>query len=117
MASIVIRLDPGQLKNPDADLRYEIPDLIAERSGGLVEANGYDYELDGNAMQIYLQTSDTGSAIQLIIQVLENEQLHDNDLSRGTQIGVNESDSPAATEFTIVYPPGSSGVLLAPRMA
>jgi hypothetical protein len=117
MASIVIRLDPGLLKNPDADLRYEIPDLISERSGGLVEASGYDYEPDGNAMQIYLETSDIRSAIELIIQFLENEHLHGNDLSRGAQIGVNESESPVATEFTIVYPPGSSGVVLAPRVA
>ena len=30
MASIVIRLDPEKLTNPDADLRYEIPDHPAK---------------------------------------------------------------------------------------
>ena len=29
MASLVVRLDPRRLKNPDADLRYLLPDLLA----------------------------------------------------------------------------------------
>jgi len=40
--SIVIQLDPKLLVNPDADLRYLLPDLIVERSQGSIADDGYD---------------------------------------------------------------------------
>lgn len=30
MQTIIVVLNPGRLENPDADLRYEIPDRISE---------------------------------------------------------------------------------------
>jgi hypothetical protein len=114
MPSIVIRLDPEGLQNPDADLRYELPDLLAERSGGLMKADGYDYEPDCNAMQIYLRTSDVGSAVSQIVEFLETESLHGNRLAEAAQVGVNESEASLVREYRIVYPPGSSGVIAVP---
>ena len=29
------------LENPDADIRYRLPDLLAERSGGIIADDGY----------------------------------------------------------------------------
>ncbi len=43
MRMIVIRLDPQLLSNPDADLRYRIPELLAQRSEGAITDDGYDY--------------------------------------------------------------------------
>ena len=43
----VIRLNPRELTNPDADLRYVIPDLLQTGSAGRVQDNGFDYE-DGD---------------------------------------------------------------------
>lgn len=42
MGEIAIRLDPGKLANPDADLRYLIPDRIEELSKGKLRNEGYD---------------------------------------------------------------------------
>jgi hypothetical protein len=43
MPTIKVRLDPRKLDNPDADLRYALPDLIQEESFGEVKDDGYDY--------------------------------------------------------------------------
>ncbi len=39
-SSILIRLEPRELDNPDLDIRYEMPDLIAERSQGSLTRTG-----------------------------------------------------------------------------
>jgi hypothetical protein len=114
MPSMVIRLDPEKLAQPDLDLRYEIPDLLAQRSGGLILDDGYDYEPQGNAMQIYLRTTDLDSAVPQVVKFLETERLHGNHLAAAAQVGISEAEAAAATEFRVVYPPGGSGVILPP---
>jgi len=116
MPSMVIRIDPARLTDPDADLRHEIPDLLAERSGGLVEAEGYDYEPEG-VMQIYLDTADVDLAVPHVIFLLETERLHGNHLAKAAQIGVSEAYTSEASEFQIVYPRGLAGVILVPPRA
>jgi hypothetical protein len=115
MPSIVIRLDPVKLDNPDADLRYEIPDLLSQGSGGLINDDGYDYEPGGNAMQIYLKTADLAGAVQQVVRFLETEHPHGNDLAPAAQVGISESEASDVTEFKIVYPPAASGVIVIPR--
>jgi hypothetical protein len=110
----VIRFDPARLEHPDLDLRYEIADQLAQRSAGLIRADGYDYESNGNAMQIYLQTSDLDSSLPRVISFLETEHLHGNRLAHAAQVGISESDASAAREFRVVFPPGMSGVILPP---
>jgi len=112
--AIVIRLDPEKLEHADLDLRYEIPDQLAQRSAGLIENDGYDYESSSNAMQIYLQTPDLDTALPQVISFLETEHLHGNRLAHAAQVGISESDASAAREFRVVYPPGSSGVIVPP---
>lgn len=117
MASIVIRLDPAKLENPDADLRYEIPDRLARRSGGLIRDDGYDYESNEDVMQIYLKTADLALALPQVVAFLETERLHGNQLALAAQVGISESDASAAAEFRVVFPPGASGVILPPAAA
>jgi hypothetical protein len=114
MPSIVIRLEPEKLEHPDLDLRYEIPDQLAQRSAGLLKDDGYDYESSGKAMQIYLRTPDLESALIQVISFLETEHLHGNRLADAAQVGISESDASASREFRVVYPPGTSGVILPP---
>jgi hypothetical protein len=63
VALLVIRLDAEALENADLDLRYEIPDLLEERSNGLLSDRGYTHEWDTDALLIFLATSDLASAL------------------------------------------------------
>jgi hypothetical protein len=112
LPSIVIRLDPARLQNPDLDLRYEIPDRLAVATGGLVDGDGYDYE-EGGALQIYLDTADLELAVPRVVAFLENESLHGNHLAAAAQVGVSDSAA-SALEFRLVYPAGVEGVIVPP---
>ena len=116
MPSIVIRLEPEKLLNADLDLRYEIPDLLAERSGGLIKDDGYEYEARGNAMQIYLRTPDLESAVPQVVAFLETEHLHGNRLADAAQVGISEADASVTKEFRVVYPPGTTGFIQPPAV-
>ena len=112
MPSIVIRLDPSRLQDPDLDLRYEIPDLLVTRSGGLIKDDGYDYEPEGNALRIYLRTPDLNSAVRQVITFLEKEHLHGNHLADAAQVGISEAAASARQEYRVVYPPKTSGSIM-----
>jgi hypothetical protein len=112
MPSIMIRLDPSRLHDPDLDLRYEIPDLLVTRSAGLIKDDGYDYEPEGNALRIYLRTSDLNSAVPQVITFLEKEHLHGNHLADAAQVGISEAAASATKEYRMVYPPEISGSIM-----
>lgn len=112
MPSIVIRLDPAKLTEPDLDLRYDIPSELAERSAGLLKDDGYDYEdAPPNAMLIYLQTSNLDAALPFVISYIETERPFGNDLRTAATVGVSSAEPSDATSFDVVLPAGSAEVI------
>jgi len=114
LPTIVIRLDPALLADPDLDLRYEIPRRLESAAAGLLQDSGYDYEFDGDvtgfeAMQIYLATTDAAAALPFVVALLEGEKLFGNDLTKAAIVGISEAPPDVAIEFAVVYPPGGSG--------
>lgn len=93
MRTIILKLFPDRLVNPNLDIRYVLPDLLAEKSGGLIQDDGYDYEAGSDAMLIYLLTPDVKRAISFITDFVENTEVLGNDLKRGLEI-VAESEPP-----------------------
>jgi hypothetical protein len=113
MPTILVRLEPSRLRDPDSDLRYEIPDLLKERSLGAIIDAGYDYEADTQAMQIFLRTSDVDAALVQVIALLEHEPLHGNELASAAQVGVSPDEPGASRDFRIVYPTNLAGTIRA----
>ena len=83
MQTIIVLLNPGQLPNPDLDLRYLVPDRIEEVSASLIKDNGYDY-IDAEAGQpgpllgIWLETENAAQNWPLIAELFQNEQFMGN---------------------------------------
>jgi len=103
MSSIVVRLDPKLLENPDADLRYLLPDLLIERSAGLLVDDGYDY-LDDGRMLLFLRTASLAAATEVVLHVIRNEELVGNSLSTAV-VAVAEADpSTAAADYVVAHP-------------
>jgi hypothetical protein len=87
MQTIMLRLNPEKLANPDLDIRYVLPDLLVEKSNSLIIDNGYDYEDFGNrAMLLYLQTNNLEKALVCINDLITNTKVLDNDLSDAVEI-------------------------------
>lgn len=98
MASIAIKLDPGKMTNPDADLRYLIPKRIQEAYGESITEDGYDY-LDDGSMVIYLATDDPDAGVVKVIELLQNEELLGNRILESAIIGLNKGSG-----YTVVFP-------------
>lgn len=110
MPHLILRLDPEFLQNPDLDIRYVLPDLLAARSGGVVQADGYDYVVSGEyppgarPLLLYLTATDLDAALAHVRAVIEHERVLDNDLRGGVVVAVERQGSDE-----VVYPPGFIG--------
>jgi hypothetical protein len=110
MPSVLIRLDPRRMENPDTDLRYVIPNRLAELSNGILTDSGFDYEEGTDAMLIYLSTENLNAALPFVIELLEKEMIHDNRLADSATVGtspLDEVERPA--DFAVVYPNAEAG--------
>jgi hypothetical protein len=111
LATIILQLDPRRLTNSDLDIRYKLPDLLIERSGGQLSDGGYDYVSDEKTrhLQLYLATDDPDAAIPGIIELLKSVPVLGNDLSN-TPIAIEDDN-----RFEVIYPPAFDGEVLRPR--
>lgn len=107
MAAIVVRLDPRLLDNPDTDIRYQLPDLLAERSGGVITDDGYDYVGDVPWLVLFLNASDLTPALACILEVVQNVRVLDNDLRPASVVAVEIENG-----HEVVYPLDFSEPLL-----
>jgi hypothetical protein len=91
MPTIAIRLDPDLLDNPDADLRYLIPDLIVAASGGCAADDGFDYD-DLDRMILYLAVTDLAAGLSAVEAVLDHQHPLGNHLRPAAIVAVAEPD-------------------------
>ena len=106
MALIVIKLNPEELSDPNLDIRYVLPDLVIERSGGAAEDSGYDYAGERPDMYIFLSTESLPQVLSAVLSLVENETVLGNDLRRAAEVAVNDG-----TSWLGVYPPGRTFTL------
>jgi|SRR5687767_246833 hypothetical protein len=85
MATIIIRLDPTKLENPDLDLRYVLPSTLEKASGGLVRDDAYDYD-DDDVMLVFLETEQPTEALELVHRFLRDEMVLGNHLADKVEI-------------------------------
>jgi len=104
MATVVIRLDPQLLDNPDADLRYRLPAILAERSAGVITEDGYDYVGERSLLLLFLRVSDLEPALVCVLDVVQNVRVLGNDLRPTTVVAI-ERDG----RHEVVYPPDFVG--------
>jgi len=110
MPSVLIRLDPRRMENPDTDLRYVVPNRLAEVSSGILTDSGFDYEEGTDAMLIYLSTENLDAALPFVIELLENEMIYENRLADSATVGtspLDEAERPA--DFAVAYPNAEAG--------
>lgn len=103
MDTIAIKLDPELLTNPNADMRYALPDLLTERSGGVIKDDGYDYVDPTNELILFLKVEDVGRATACIADVIANVRVLENDLRPAATVAIQRGD-----KFEVIYPADSS---------
>ncbi|MCL2638910.1 MAG: hypothetical protein FWD48_11155 [Oscillospiraceae bacterium] len=87
MGSIVIKLNPEKLTNPDLDLRYVVPDTISELTQGKIINEGFDYLDDEcSTMVILLSSSNPREDVVTVAEIIKNNSFMDNQLNEAAEI-------------------------------
>jgi len=109
MPSICIRLDPDLLPNTTADVRYELPALLVERSAGAIREDGYDYGKASYRMFVFLDVDDIETALPVILDVLENVPIPNEILGPAALVATSATDHcDRAEKYSIVFPSGNN---------
>ncbi len=106
MPKIAVRLDPQLLANPNLDIRYRLPDLLAERSAGVIRDDGYDYAGE-RLLVVFLKVSRLKLALACVLDVVENVPVAGSLLGPGAVVAVERKAG-----WEVVYPPGFTGPFL-----
>ena len=96
MATITIRLDPRLPSNPELDIRYVLPDLIASRSGGAITDGGYGYVENTPYM--------VDAALVVVMDVLAQETILGNHLLPASVVALERAEG-----TVVVYPKDFTG--------
>jgi len=90
MGSIVIKINPGKLVNPDAGIRYLIPDKIKDLTSGKITDDGYAYlEDEVSSMAIYLRSNDPEEDVKAVCEILRNNVFEGNQIYDVSEIFVS----------------------------
>ena len=105
MTTLAIKLDPAKMLNPNADLRYLIPDHIQQLTANEVQSDGYDY-LDDDAMVIFMRMPSPDS-LPKVLAILHNETFCENDILETAIIGYDAGEG-----YIVMHPPGFQGAFI-----
>lgn len=103
MQTIIIKLNPTALTNPDLDLRYRVSERIEKITNGAIQDNGYDY-LDNQMLGLWLQAESAIQHYPTIIKLLQEEKFLNNNLSKAVEIYISENDSDDIENCNQVFP-------------
>lgn len=100
MGSIVIKLSPSKLENPDLDLRYLIPGKIEEFTNREVTDDGYDYLDDKeNSMLIFLQSKNPEEDVIKVLDILRRVNFLRNNIFEAGIVAINKGDG-----YEVIHP-------------
>lgn len=102
METIIIKLNPAKMENPDLDIRYVLPDRIEEYTHNAITDNGYDY-LTNQELGIWLATKNAKEGVSTIIELLKAETFLDNDLTKSAEIYISQQDSAEISDCSKVF--------------
>lgn len=104
MQTIVVKLDPALLANPDLDLRYEIPEAIEAYTQGQIVERGYDYlEDENNSMTIWLGCDDANIAYLDVLACFKQQKILENDLTQAVEIYTSIEEDADFSQCKLVY--------------
>ena len=113
--TIVLRLDPSAMEEPDIDVRWEIERILRANCPDLAFFDdGYGFARHSDAMLLTYATSEPALLIDALLKILEHETVLGNQLAPAAMVGLAERtpDLEPGHEFAnhrLVYPPGESG--------
>jgi len=116
--SIVLRLDPGAMDNPDIEIRWEIERKLRDHAPDVsFFDDGYGFARHPDAMLLIYATSQAETLVEALVAVLQELEVFYNGLAHAAIIAVaSRVVAPGAGEefedHRVVYPSTLAGVPL-----
>lgn len=104
IADIVLKVDPARLANRDLDIRYVLPDVLAEESGGTVKDGGYAYASDKRCLLLFLKVEDVEQGLSYVLEVVRNRVVLENKLGDAVTVARN-----VGGVYVVAYPQNYEG--------
>jgi hypothetical protein len=78
------------MRNPDLDIRYDLPDALAAIPESTIKYNGYDYSDDAPPLlMIHVLSDNIDSDLKLAIEYLQQHQIFDNNVLDASTIYIS----------------------------
>lgn len=108
MQTMIVKLLPGNLENPDLDIRYKLPDAVKAYTDNRIKDNGYDYldedEAGSDALGIWLACENAAEDVKDVIALMKQQRICDNDLSQSAEVYISEKETDDIQNCRKVYP-------------
>ncbi|WP_239256540.1 hypothetical protein [Listeria ilorinensis] len=96
---------PDQLKNPNPDLRYVIPDRLIQLTSNQLSDDGYDYiENEYMTMAIFLKSAAPLPQALEVIEFLKTETFLENNLYEACMIAICDNNQYNIHEYKQIHP-------------
>ena len=116
--SVVLRLDPKAMENPDIDVRWDLDKAVQAAAPELLFSDdGYGFAQHSDAMLLSYATNDADRLVAVLVSVLETQTIRGNRLASAAMIAIAPPGEvpPPGQEFIhhkVVYPRDQSGQAL-----
>lgn len=82
MESVIFQLHPDWLKNPDADLRYLIPEELEKLSSKelVILEDGYEYDDEDEYMYIFMMVTNSSEFLKVTTKYLGSHKILENNI-------------------------------------
>jgi hypothetical protein len=116
--SVVLRLDPAAMENPEIDVRWGIEKALHAADPGVAFTDdGYGFARHSDAMLLAYATDNADRLLRALLSVLETHTILGNRLASAAMIAVAQREEAfeAGEELAnhkVVYPPERAGEAL-----
>lgn len=105
MQTIIVKLNPALMANPDLDIRYVLPDTVEAYTEKSIIDQGYDYMDDPNqSMGIWFGCTDAERDYLKVLECFKEQQILNNDLLHCAEIYISTDEGAELEGCIKVYP-------------
>ncbi|WP_018751783.1 hypothetical protein [Paenibacillus sanguinis] len=105
MQTIIVRLNPVLMRNPDLDIRYVLPDTVEAYTDNSIMYQGYDYLNDSNhSIGIWLSCMNAERDYLRVLECFREHPILNNDLLHCAEIYISTDEVAKLEDCIKVYP-------------
>lgn len=104
MQTIIVKLNPALMRNPDLDIRYVLPDTVETYTNKSIMDQGYDYLNDPNhSLAIWLSCMNAERDYLKVLECFKEQHILNNNLLHCAEIYISADQVAELEDCIKVY--------------